>query len=129
VIYLDASALTRLVIEHPESEALAAWLDERAEQVLVSGILSRVELLRACRATAPDLVPAALALLAEVALVPLSTEITDAAWSLPPEALSTDAAIHLATALSLGGDVTALVSYDEEVRAATTTQVKIVSPV
>lgn len=127
MIYLDASALTRLVIEHPESEALAAWLDERDEEVLVSGMLSRVELLRACRA-APDLVPAALALLAEVALVPLSPEITDAAWSLPPEALSTDAAIHLASALSLGGDVTALVSYDEEVRAATTTQLKIVSP-
>jgi predicted nucleic acid-binding protein len=127
VIYLDASALVRLVIEHPESEALATWLDERDEEVLVSGILSRVELLRTCRATAPDLVPAALAVLAEVALVPLSSEIADAAWSLPPETLSTDAAIHLASALSLGGDVIALVTYDEEVRPATTTQLKIVS--
>lgn len=128
MIYLDASALARLVIEHPESEALAGWLDDRGDEVLVSSVLSRVELLRTCRAAAPDLVPAALALLSELALVPITSEITDAAWSLPPETLSTDVAIHLASALSLRGDVTALVSYDEEVRAATTTQLKIESP-
>ena len=128
MIYLDASALTRLVIEHAESPALAAWLDERADDVLVTSVLSRVDLLRACRAAAPDVVPAALALLSELALVPLSSEIADAAWSLTPVALSTVAAIHVASALSLGGDVRALVSYDEEVQAATTTQLRIVSP-
>ncbi len=128
MIYLDASALARLVIEHPESRALGAYLDERDDEVLVSSVVSRIDLMRTCRATGPDLVPAGLALLAELALVPLSADVADAAWSLPPEALSTDAAIHLASALSLGGDVTALVSYDEEVRAVTTTQLKIVSP-
>lgn len=129
MIYLDSTALTRLVIEQPESSALAAWLDDRGDQVLVSSVLSRVHVLRACRTAAPDLVPAALMLLAEIALVPLSSEITEAAWSLQPEAMSPDAAIHLASALSLGGHAIALVSYDEEVRAATTTQLKIVSPV
>lgn len=128
MIYLDASALTRLVIEHPESNALSRWLDERGDEVLVSSVLSRVEVLRTCRASARDLASSALALLSELALVPLTSEITDAAWCLPPETLSTDAAIHLASALSLGGDASALVTYDEEVRAATTTRLKIVSP-
>ncbi len=127
VIYLDSSALSRLVIEQPESSALADWLDARGEEVLVTSVFSRVQVLRRCRELAPDLVPAALSLLAELALVPLSPEIVDAAWSLPHPCLDDESAIHLASALSLGSDLTALLSYREELRNCAT-QLTIESP-
>ncbi len=112
LIYLDASALVKLVAEERESAALAAFLAEWRGRV--SSALTRVELLRAVGRSALGRAGRRRGeeVLSRIALIHLSDEILDAAADLrPPELRSLDA-IHLATALSLKTNLEALVAYD-----------------
>lgn len=120
LVYLDASALVKLVAEEPESAALAAFLGQRRGRV--SSVVARVELLRAMgrsslgragRRHAEDV-------LARVALVHLSDEIMAMACDLRPTALRSLDAIHLATALSLKPALEGLVAYDARLLAGAT---------
>ena len=63
MIYLDTSAVAKLVVEEAESAQLAAWLDSRPDAPLVTSTLTRVELLRAARRRGGPTVPRAVALL------------------------------------------------------------------
>jgi len=49
MIYIDTSALVKLLFEEPESSALTDWLNLKNETPKVSSDLSTVELLRTCR--------------------------------------------------------------------------------
>jgi len=118
VIYLDTSAMAKLVVAETESAALAAWLDERPDELLTTSVLGRVELLRAARRRGQDAVARALSLLAELALVPVSADVVDGAWTLDPPAVRSLDALHLASASSLGSELTALVAYDARLLAA-----------
>jgi len=118
VIYLDTSALAKLLVEEAESAALAAWLDERSAEPLCTSLVSRAELIRAARRRGPEVVPRAQSLLAECALVPLDAVSVDIAALLEPTTVRTLDALHLAAALSLGADVGAFVSYDVRQRDA-----------
>lgn len=53
MIYLDTSALAKLVVEEAESAALASWLDEHEDEVLFTSALSKVELVRAANRRSP----------------------------------------------------------------------------
>ncbi len=72
MIYLDSSALLKLIFEEPESAALEGWLSSRGSVPKVSSELARVEVLRASRRISPDTVPAAVTMLSQLDLVPLS---------------------------------------------------------
>jgi predicted nucleic acid-binding protein len=115
VIYLDTSALAKLVVDEPESEELASWLDERPAEVLVTSALARVELVRAATRRSPETVPAARALLAELATVPIDALVLETATSLPPVELRSLDAVHLASAATLVANAEGLVfvAYDE----------------
>jgi predicted nucleic acid-binding protein len=129
VLYLDTSALVKLVVEEPESADLAAWLDERPDEVLCTSVIGRVELLRVARRRGPETTPAASQLLAEIALVPVDHLVLDLATALEPAALRTLDALHLASASSLGDAVTAVVAYDERLlRAADLIGINTASP-
>jgi predicted nucleic acid-binding protein len=129
VLYLDTSALVKLVVEEPESADLAAWLDERPDEVLCTSVIGRVELLRVARRRGPETTPAASQLLAEIALVPVDHLVLDLATALEPAALRTLDALHLASASSLGDAVTAVVAYDERLlRAADLIGISTASP-
>jgi predicted nucleic acid-binding protein len=129
VLYLDTSALVKLVVEEPESADLAAWLDERPDEVLCTSVIGRVELLRVARRRGPETTPAASQLLAEIALVPVDHLVLDLATALEPAALRTLDALHLASASSLGDAVTAVVAYDELLlRAADLIGISTASP-
>jgi predicted nucleic acid-binding protein len=129
VLYLDTSALVKLVVEERESADLAAWLDERPDEVLCTSVIGRVELLRAARRRGPETTPAASQLLAEIALVPVDHLVLDLATALEPAALRTLDALHLASASSLGDAVTAVVAYDERLlRAADLIGISTASP-
>lgn len=129
MLYLDTSALVKLVVEEPESADLAAWLDERPDEVLCTSAIGRVELLRAARRRGPEATPTASQLLAEVALVPVDHLVTDIAAGLEPPTLRTVDALHLASASSLGDAVTAVVAYDERLlRAAEVLGIDTASP-
>lgn len=107
--YLDTSAAAKLMIEEPESAALASWVDEGAVE-LVAGLLLETELRRvAVRHDIPQLDISAL--LDHVTLYGLTPTVYRDAGLLPGTALRPLDALHLACALRLGVDT--VVTYDE----------------
>jgi len=113
VIYLDSSALVKLALSDPESEPLARWLAERADQPLVSSILHRSEVPRAVWIAEPGALPRAYRVIRRIARVALTQEVLDISATVPPKTLRFVHAIHLASALALKRDLVAFVAYDE----------------
>lgn len=118
LLYLDSSALVKLVLPEAESaallESLSAW------PVRVTSELARVEVVRAARrATAqPGVEQRAEEVLAGLHLLKVDSDIFSAAARLEPRSLRSLDAIHLASALSLGADLGAIVIYDSNLSAA-----------
>jgi uncharacterized protein len=118
VIYLDSSALVKLVLTEPESGALASYLAAHADQALVSSSLHRAEVLRAIWQAEPGALPRAQRLVRRIALVSLTHDLLDNAATVPPGGLPTTAAVHLASALMIKRDLTAFVCYDKQLSDA-----------
>jgi predicted nucleic acid-binding protein len=116
LVYLDSSALVKLVVQERESDVLRQYLATAGP--LTSSILATVEVARAVARMATELAPAAVAVLDSVSLIGLDARIAARAGSLRPAGLRTLDAIHLATALELGSELTAFVSYDERLSEA-----------
>jgi predicted nucleic acid-binding protein len=112
MIYIDTSALVKLLFDEPESSALVDWLALKNEIPKVSSDLSTVELLRTCQRIDESLVNDARRLLDGVDLVPIDHVIVEQAAILIPHELRSLDAIHLASALSLNEDLTDFVAYD-----------------
>jgi hypothetical protein len=129
VIYLDSSALVKLAVTEPESAALASYLAARADQALVSSPLHRAEVLRAVWRAEPGALPRAQRIIRRIALVSLSHDLLDNAGTVPPGALPTTAAVHLASALTIKRDLTAFVCYDRAlIEAAAAAGLPVATP-
>ncbi len=115
-VYLDSSAFVKLVVPEPESAALACDLAGRT--IALSAEILEVEALRAAARAGSSAAARARAGLAALALVPMSPEIRRSAAELQPPGLRALDAIHLATALALGADVDAVLTYDNRLAAA-----------
>lgn len=118
MIYLDSSALLKLLFEERESAALASWIAEHAETPMVSSELARVEVVRATRRLDTAVVPAARALVSQLDLIPLSSGLIEEASDAGEPLLRTLDAIHLASALSIRSELTAFVAYDNRLLTA-----------
>lgn len=120
LIYLDTSALVKLVRIEPESENLIGWLDERVETPWITSVLAEIELPRAIRAVAPQGLPAVPGVLARLDRFEIDAVIRSTAAAYPDEGLRSLDAIHLATAqvASTVSRLTALVAYDARLRHA-----------
>ena len=70
VVYLDSSALVKLVRTEPESNQLTVWLTEHSAERIASA-LARVEVLRAVAPAGPAALARALRVLRLVELIPL----------------------------------------------------------
>jgi predicted nucleic acid-binding protein len=114
--YLDSSAIVKLAVREPESLALRRYL--RRRQPLVSSALARTEVLRALLAAGDEAMARGRAVLQRIDLVRVNDRILNAAGVLPPSDLRSLDAIHLATAQELGGELRALVTYDDRMAAA-----------
>ncbi len=112
MIYLDSSALMKLVRREAETEALREWLDRRREQPAVTSELGRVEVLRAARRVGDPVLAEARAVVGDLDLVPLDRAVQDVACDIGDPLLRTLDALHLASALLLGDALTAFVAYD-----------------
>ncbi len=88
MIYLDSSALLKLIVDEPETAALGMWLTDRSGIPVSSSELARVEVIRACRRSAPSALLTARLLLSSLD------------------------ALHLASALSIREAIDAFVAYD-----------------
>ena len=117
MIYLDSSALLKLVVAESESSALGAWLVEQADVPVASSELAKVEVLRACRRVAPDALDLVRSLLAGLDFVPMSSSVIDVAAELEGDSLRSLDAIHLASALAVRTALTAFVAYDLRLQA------------
>ena len=129
MIYLDTSALLKLVLDEPESEALEGWLAGRPGRPWSCSELVVVEVVRACRRVDDRAVPAVRALLAQLDLVPLDRALLDVAADLPGRHLRSLDAVHLAAAMSLGKALDVFVAYDARLlEAAQDARLPVASP-
>lgn len=126
--YVDTSALAKLVVAESETAALRSWMADAGLELVASDLV-RTELIRAVRRAVPDRVLLAQQVLDSVTLIEVTTAIFAEAGRLdPPEMRSLDA-VHLAVALDLGDDLDGLVTYDDRLAAAATTNgVTVVGP-
>ncbi|MDI3314557.1 MAG: type II toxin-antitoxin system VapC family toxin [Mycobacterium sp.] len=114
MLYLDTSALMKLIRREPESHTLADWLDAHTPAPWVSSALIEVELPRALRRVEPSLLADVPAIVARVARYEIDEVVRAAAAAYPDPALRSLDAIHLATAGAVfGTQLTAFVTYDE----------------
>lgn len=127
-VYVDTSALTKLVSPETESSALRSWLASRGDR-LVSSDLTRTELLRAAARRGGHHVVLAREVLDRLHLAPLTTDITEAAGLVLPGPLRSLDAIHVVTAMGSGDDLEAFVTYDgRQAEAARRLGLRVLSP-
>ena len=117
--YLDASALVKLATPEAETDALRAVLD--TFDARLTNRLATVEVARALlrrgvtsAALAAEVSEAFLGL----AITELDAAIAESAGRLEPPALRSLDAIHLASALALGDELAAFVTYDARLAEA-----------
>lgn len=129
LIYLDSSALVKLVVTEPESgallELLRAWPDR------VCSALALIELPRAIRRASLGAAERRRArqVLTRIALVDIDRWILTTAAQLEHSMLRTLDAIHLATALALREDLGGLVTYDARLSvAARRAELEVLAP-
>ncbi len=115
-VYLDASAIVKLAVEEPESDALRRYL--RRRRPLVTSALSRAEVARALLPLGTDAVRRGEAVLTHIETVRINERVLTSAGRLGPVDLRTLDAIHLATAAEVGNDLARLVTYDGRMASA-----------
>lgn len=132
LLYLDASALVKLVMDESHTAALTAFVAQENRQpglTLASSALSRAEVTRAVSRTSPQAIDHALKVLEGVHLVEVTRKVIERAGLLTPPHLRTLDAIHLATAMAEGAGLKAFVTYDIRMaQAATELGLPVTSP-
>ena len=118
LLYLDSSALVKLVVPEKESgvlqKSLSVW------PVRVTSELARVEVMRAARRATeqPGIEKRVEEVMAGLYLLKMDGDILSEAARLEPRIVRSLDAIHLASALSLGTDLGAIVTYVGNMAAA-----------
>jgi hypothetical protein len=126
LLYLDSSALVKLVQREAETEALAAEVANWGAHV--TSVVGAVEVRRAARRAGVD--PArADDVLQRVSLVELDEGVRELAGSVDPVELRTLDALHLASAVSLEDDLGAFVCYDTRLAQAALEGIRVLTPV
>ncbi len=129
LLYLDASAVVKLIRNEPESRALLSVLGAWPERVTSS--LTALEVRRALRRVNPTTADwrRAAEVLRRIGQIGIGEPILESAAELDPPALRTLDAIHLATAISLGQALGALATYDRRLHtAAVALEIEVLSP-
>lgn len=128
VAYFDTSALVKLVRHEPGTDALRHWLATRSGTIATS-VVADVELRRAVRRVG-DSVADPEHVLSGVAQISLTRPIIERAGLLAQVTLRSLDAIHLATALEIGDDLSELVAYDVRLlEAAALAGIRVHTPV
>jgi predicted nucleic acid-binding protein len=117
ILYLDSSALIKLIFEEPETSGLADFL--RSWPTRASSSVAGVEVLRTAQLVDDSAATGeARRILAHLNLITPDEVLLAAATRLEPASLRALDAIHLATALSLGSELGGMVVYDRRLAGA-----------
>jgi len=116
VVYIDSSALVKLVVPEPESDALRAELARWDRHV--SSALARVEVVRACARVDDKAGRIAEQIVGALDLIALDERVLEEAALLRPVELRSLDSIHLASALLLGDALGVALVYDERLLEA-----------
>lgn len=112
MIYLDSSAVVKLVRQEAETTAPRSWLAANAKP-LVSSSLVRTEVARALHRNDPAALTILPAVIALIHQRPVTDGILNVAARFPDATLRSLDAIHLATAADLSSVLTWFVAYDK----------------
>jgi predicted nucleic acid-binding protein len=115
VIYLDTSAIVKLIRPELESNHLTEWLNARHTEHVVTSKLAEVEVPRALRREEPTRLAAVPSVLAHLDRLDIDDAVRATAGAYPFPHLPSLDAIHLATADQLvasGKTISAFVTYD-----------------
>ena len=127
-VYLDTSALAKLVVAEDESPHLRRWLGERRSVPLVTNTIGVVELRRLAARINQQTLSTAVRLLARISVVDLTPDALTLAAEIPPPEVRTLDALHVASA-ALVSDLDFVVTYDGRmVTAATAFGLPVVTP-
>jgi hypothetical protein len=113
--YADASALVKLILQEADSPAMHRWFVE-AERVVTSR-LGVVETIRASRRY-PHETAHRDRVIGDLEVLELSADIARRAGDVQPPLLRTLDAVHVASALALGPELDAFVTYDARLASA-----------
>ena len=127
-VYLDSSALVKLVLPEPETASLLLTLREWPDRV--TSEISVVEVIRAAQRASPrvEVLRRARSVMAALHLLRMEESILESASALAPARLRTLDSIHLASALSLE-TVAGMIVYDSRLaQAARDCGLKVLAP-
>jgi predicted nucleic acid-binding protein len=116
LVYLDSSAIVKLVVAEPGSVALRSYVDEGGNRT--TSIVSVVEASRAVERVDPALVPRVDEALAMVNVIDLDGEVARLAARIRPPRLRSLDAIHMASAALLGSSLLVFITYDRRLAEA-----------
>ncbi len=116
VAYIDSSALVKLAIPEPESDALRVELTRWERHV--SSALARVEVVRACARVDTKARRIAEQIVSALDLIAVDDRVLEEAALLGPVDLRSLDSIHLASALLLGDALGVAIVYDDRLLEA-----------
>lgn len=116
MIYVDSSALVKLVLPEAESSSMIEFTAKF--DTLVTSAIGAIEFRRAVKRHYAQQLWAVERVLAEMTILELSHEVRRTAELLEPTILRTLDAIHLASALVIREELEAFVAYDERLLEA-----------
>lgn len=119
VAYIDSSALVKLAIPEPESDALRTELARWKRHA--SSALARVEVVRACARVDEKAKRIAEQIVGALDLVAVDDRVLEEAALLCPAELRSLDSIHLASALLLGEALGVAIAYDDRLVEAMNT--------
>jgi len=115
VAYVDASALVKLVVDEPESPSMFRWYV--GSERLATSTIGIIETRRAANRRGHDPVHLE-SVLRSLVVLEVDDIVANGAARISPMALRTLDAIHLATALAMGTEIGAFVTYDDRLAEA-----------
>ena len=112
-IYLDSSALVKLIHVEQESRALRRYLRRYRDDSYVTSALSRVEVVRAVLGGGSEAIQLARDQLSRLDQIAMDATALDEAATLSPDTrLRSLDAVHLAAARIVGSELRSLITYD-----------------
>ncbi|MDR1187504.1 MAG: type II toxin-antitoxin system VapC family toxin [Bifidobacteriaceae bacterium] len=126
--YLDTSALVKLIrTEAGSSQMRAVWDDP--DNIFLTNILGKVEFLRAVGTDGPRATIRARTALTSMDLMAVDDSTAEVAAGLDPAVMRALDALHVASAMTLGPSLDAIITYDARMAdAARLAGIKVLAP-